>query len=70
MLPSTAPETSPSFSASPAVDEPVSVSSCDDDDADFVYDLYYRDTREALPGTLAWAEDVGSLAGLQRIGEL
>lgn len=41
-----------------------------EDASDFVYDVYYRELREAVPNASGPAVDVSSLAGLQRIGEL
>lgn len=48
----------------PQVDEP------DDDSGDEVYDVYYRDLRKPALETGAGATDVGTLAGLKRIGAL
>ena len=42
----------------------------EEDNDDFVYDVYYRDATAVIPGLAADGNDVSSALGLQRIGEL
>lgn len=61
--------------SAPSLDQPIDL--IEEGDEEFVYDVYYRDLRETAsdPRTLAGhggagASDVGSMAGLKRVGEL
>ena len=42
----------------------------EEDNDDFVYDVYYRDATAVIPGLAVDGNDVSSALGLQRIGEL
>lgn len=70
-----APSAHSAAAASSTEPEPEAIQS--DDDSEFVYDLYYRSDHPAVDpntglhsGGGGGADDVSSLAGLQRIGEL